>query len=823
MRGYLTHSSKLACSFVLACCIAFVLSNTAFAGTVALWLFDGPTALYPSCALTDASGNGYFLIMGRGAHLVDGRFGTALQIEDPRPLKISGRLLTSGNPTAVEFGLVQSPMQPGRTVKPMTWQTATFAALMTAGETHLRKPPFANPSDTRLNLGDFDWTIEFWFKASKMISGDGIVFEEGSGPRGENNVITLLALSQDRGGFEFVNQPSGTKLFVPSNRSDLQVGDGWHHFAFVYDAKQRQLRHYADGILQPLPEKAELRALPHGDEAYLSIGRDGLWKQPLPGMLDEMRISDDQVYRSAFTPPASRAPQASPTMYVTKPGPPLLFPSNAAPSPVIDLGTRKFLFIDDALIASKHNVEIVANPPKRMEKVIDRIRGHMSVVQDDSGTLRLYYDGPQDSLAVMTFRDGIHWIKPDLNSGDYFGARNIVLRNKVGLGNVFEDPNATPDRRWVYVSGIRREAIFVFTSADGYHFKRDPSAALPFSSGSQSVVYYDDQRNRYVGQHRSGYGEAPGGETSRSYVLSQVKSLSGEWPYTPRWGNATGYIENHKKVQSDVLNPSFLDNGPLTPPGFGAELPTVMGNGPQDPPDTDIYVTNAIKYPWAPDTYLGFPSVYFHYWGNFAETRKFLGEKAQKRGSGVVEVQLAVSRNGLKWHRFGRPPYVSISDLGRNNIHMQFVVQGLIKRGDEIWQYVGGHPGGGIGYHSAWVKHAPSPLYRLVQRMDGFAAAEGAYTGGTLTTKKLRFDGNHLELNIDTGAVGYAQVGLLDASGKPIPGYSVDDCIYINGDFLHTTVAWLNRGSDLSRFRGKTVQLVICLHGAKLFAMQFVP
>ena len=813
--------SGLRCLYV-GCILAIAVCSVARAGTVALWLFDGPKGLYPSCALPDASGHGYFLIMGRGAHLVDGRFGTALQIGGPRPLTISGKLTRPGSKSRVLFGLEQAPMQPGRTVKPMTWQTATFGALMTAGENHLRKPPFANPSDTRLNLGDFDWTVEFWFKASSNIAGEGVVFEEGSGPRGENGHVTRLSVSQSRGGFEFTNQPSGTRLFFPSDRADLRANSGWHHYAFVYDANSHELRHYADGKLQGAPQAAKLAALQHGDEAYFSIGRDGLWKQPLPGALDEMRISDNQVYLASFVP-ESFAPPATDVVVAAKTGPPLLFPPNHAPVPVIDLGTRKFLFIDDALIAQKHDVKFVPHPPKRFEKVVDNIRGHMSIVDDGSGTLRIYYDGPKDSLAVITSQDGIHWIKPDLKNGEFHGARNVVLRNAVGLGNAFLDPNAPPDRRWVYVSGVRKEAIFVFTSADGYNFKRDPTAALPFSAGSQTVTYYDNQRGLYTAHHRSDYGETPGGETSRRYVLSEVRSLNGAWPYTPRWGNTTGYVDDHVKVQSDVLNPWFLDNGPLTPPGFGAELPTVIGHDAQDPPGTDIYVTKVVKYPWAPDTYLAFPSVYFHYWGDGPETRQYLGEKAQKRGSGVTEVQLDVSRNGVTWHRYPRRAYVPITDLGRNDMHMEFMVQGLVKRGDEIWQYVSGHPGGGMGYHSAWVKGALSPMYRLVQRMDGFAAAEGAYTGGTLTTKKLRFDGNHLELNIDTGAVGYAQVGLLDASGKPIPGYSVDDCIYINGDFLHTTVAWLNRGSDLSRFRGKTVQLVIRLHGAKLFAMQFVP
>jgi hypothetical protein len=149
------------------------------------------------------------------------------------------------------------------------------------------------------------------------------------------------------------------------------------------------------------------------------------------------------------------------------------------------------------------------------------------------------------------------------------------------------------------------------------------------------------------------------------------------------------------------------------------------------------------------------------------------------------------------------------------------MTHGVFRRGNEIWQYVGGHDGNGIAYHSAIGEKGPWPLYRLVQRLDGFVAAEAAYTGGTMRTRPLTFAGKRLRLNIDTGAVGYAQVGLLDEAGNPIPGYSIDEGIYINGDFIDTPVEWMKRGSDVSALAGRTIQVVFRMRGAKLYAMQF--
>src|SRR5262245_55113653 len=122
--------------------------------------------------------------------------------------------------------------------------------------------------------------------------------------------------------------------------------------AFVYDATASQLRHYVDGVRQPLPGKCALKSLEPGNEDYLSIGRDGGWGHSLPGRLDEMRISDTQVYRENFVPPASFSKYNRPTYHPPTliAGPSLLFASERQKNQVVPLGGRKYLFIDDALV-----------------------------------------------------------------------------------------------------------------------------------------------------------------------------------------------------------------------------------------------------------------------------------------------------------------------------------------------------------------------------------------------------------------------------------------------------------------------------------------
>ena len=792
------------------------------AGVVATWLFDEQAQSYPSTALSDAGPNDYVMALGRGARLAPGRFGNALEIAGPEQLEIRGSSARPGSGTAVEFGLVPVPIPAGRRVQPLWWGNATFAALMTSGEKHLRSGGFANATDTKLNLGGFDWTVEFWYRPASGTSA-GVVFEIGAGPRGENEEVTRLSLDAGRQTFELVNQPSRTALKIPTDRRAL-AGNAWVHVTFVYAAREGQLRHYVDGRLQTLPPKAKLSALPHGDEAYFTIGRDGMWGRPLPGRIDEMRFSDNAVYTAAFTPPESFSKIYGGKMpkVTLEAGPPLLFGKTAPANAVIDLGSRKHVFIDDAMVARSEGITWTPNPPKRMEKVADEVRGHLTMVEDETGLLRLYYRGPDDYLAVMTSRDGVHWEKPDTGHGVIKGAKNIALPQSVGLGVVLIDPNGPPETRYKYVSGIRFHSICLFTSKDGFWFERAETAVLPFSAGSQSALYYDDQRQVYVAHHRSGYGETPGGATQRRFVISEVKDLFEPWPFERITAERTREVAKTMKVRSNELDPWFLDNGPLAPAGFGLELPTIMAaDDKTDPVGTDIYVTKAQKYPWAPDTYVAFPAVYFHYAGDGPAARQILARPARKRGSGVVETQIAVSRDGLEWKRYPRPAYVGLGGDGSNAEHMLYMTHGMVKRGNEIWQFVGGHGGSGTGYHSPYIKTKPAPLYRYVQRLDGFIAAEAAYTGGTLTTKPFRFDGSRLELNINTGAVGYAQAGFLDENGRPVPGYSVDDCVYINGDFIAEPVEWLGAGTDVSKLAGKTVRLVLRMRSAKLFAMQF--
>jgi hypothetical protein len=628
-------------------------------------------------------------------------------------------------------------------------------------------------------------------------------------------------LNPAAGKFVWQNQaaPGAAPVELATDSAALRAG--WVHCAFVHDGGRGELRHYVNGKLVSQAATPKWSALPAGDEAYFSVGRDGHWNRPLPAAIDELRISDTALYSADFAPPASFASRFNGSRPPHTPfvGPPLLFPGNAAPRGVVDLGGRKHLFLDDVLLAEQKDITFVGHPARIAERVLDA-HGWISAAEDSAGLIHLYTAGPKDSLQVWTSKDGVHFDAPDLGHGDYHGFKNIITTEPASVGSIIVDPNAAPAERWKFVTGLRgRGGVTVYTSPDGLNFKRGETLALPFWTGSGITVFYDDQRQTYVVHNRTDFFRSPGGHNERRQLLTEVKDLMEPWPFQPVTPERRAAIAKTMRIDN-TLEPSWLDNGPLAPGGFSLEYPVGFSADPKiDPPDTDVYNSRAQKYPWAADAYVAFPLMYFHYEGASPKQRADLGSEERGLGSGIVETQLAVSRDGLNWKRLPRPAYVAPANVEGYPMIRPYTGFGLIRRGNEIWQYCAAFP----SYHSPYKKEKiPETIFRLVQRLDGFVSADAPYSGGSFTTKPLRFAGNRLVLNLDTGATGFAQVGFVDEAGKPIAGFSVDDCVYLNGNSVEQQVEWLGKGKDVSALAGRTVRLVFRMRGSSLYALQFV-
>jgi hypothetical protein len=775
----------LPASLVLLASVAYCAAIAAAPDShvVALWLFDDPN--YPGTTLTDAGPFKYDL------RLVCGYSKWWMKTEgkgEPAepPLHVSG----NGGLVAGKYGsALRLPAGRNGSVEfPANVQRYGTAPL--------------SPRDgfvpERFNIGYLDWSLEFWFKATDAQAEPGNIFELRNETGHRRAIPMVNALTIDNGRAQFLlstrtvtqdaEKQHNLKLEIPTDAARLNDG-AWHHVAFTYTAAETQIRHYVDGRLMRLPPRGGFLPM-MGELVSFRIG------DRFTGMLDEMRLSDVVRYKADFTPPGSFSQLHSASRQPNRPnGPPLLFPGATASKRPVAIGSRKHLFIDDALIESLTGLSFTVNrpvsvqvtslvndqpwePTPRMGSTIPDVCS----VWDDGGQIRMLYTnsgmwgGKPHAIGLATSKDGVKWDKPILNLESWEGStrNNIVLCDSC-QGAVIRDPNpaAPASERYKYAAWCFYRGFYVYTSPDGIHWKRNENCALPFDPDGSISLFWDDQRGIYRGFIRSLFESGDRRRTARV----DIPDLLSPWPFKPADRPDIGDMDLARPVSG--------------------ELPLIDTGG-------QVYRFKGHKYPWAPDAYFAFP------W-------RFVADQNIRPGSFMM-----TSRNGAAWKIHEDPYYFAAGSQveGRNTLEA-LMEHGMVRRGDEIWMFgtVRFTEHGGILYGG--VEHdggVHDRILKLVQRLDGFVSLDAAAGGGRFTTKPMVFEGNRLVLNI--ASRGTSSAALLGENGQPLPGFSAADCDPIRGDSIGRTVTWKGK-SDVSTLAGRTVRVAIELKDAKLYALQF--
>jgi hypothetical protein len=263
-------------------------------------------------------------------------------------------------------------------------------------------------------------------------------------------------------------------------------------------------------------------------------------------------------------------------------------------------------------------------------------------------------------------------------------------------------------------------------------------------------------------------------------------------------------------------------------PYINEELEIVMGPDADDPPMTDLYNPCVQVYAEAQEVYLAFPAMY-RCWGyggsNLSAGRDHRGNCSN---DGVFETQLAVSRDGVRFTRY-RTPYL-LAGMIRNtagsdgdlDCGLMMMGIGMLRRGDEIWQYYYGcrrtHLSRADGERFGM---AGEGIFRVVQRLDGFASRAAGQRGGEFSTPPLVFAGNRLQLNAACHGLGEIWVEIQDEHGTPVPGWVQADAVSVDRNGTAQEV-WWQGGPDVSPLAGRPVRLRFVMRSARLFAFQFV-
>ena len=387
--------------------------------------------------------------------------------------------------------------------------------------------------------------------------------------------------------------------------------------------------------------------------------------------------------------------------------------------------------------------------------------GYASILYDQ-GLYRLWYEAWDNTyvhdydgrLCYAESTDSINWRKPVLGLVEYNGSKdnNIVfdpeMAGKMGFhgSNVFVDPSSPPESRYRMIFGgtlmkyTNRNEFALMSmsfaySADGLHWKwgipekrnwlQPPLTA--FGSDTQSVSFWDDSRQRYVGYFRGLHGE----RSVRSIARSETSEFD-RWPH------------------------------PVT----------VLVPDDNDEPDTDFYNNAASRYESGGDSGVFlFISMYNHH-------------------TDTLDVQLATSRDGICFERQDRTPLLrndTETDKGGIYLCPGIITIGknsMMAYSAREYCHEDGIPGrtryGGSYNMLRFVKDRLMGLYS--DQENEFTLKGFDYAGGALTVT--------INAAVNAGGVIKAGILAGYSMNEYIEGFTMDDCAPVTGDSAALHINW---------------------------------
>ncbi|MEX2044106.1 MAG: hypothetical protein WD941_02060, partial [Opitutus sp.] len=450
------------------------------------------------------------------------------------------------------------------------------------------------------------------------------------------------------------------------------------------------------------------------------------------------------------------------------------------------------------------------NPPVRTGQVLItadapwekelRVASYSTVIEE-KGLIRVWYNivgkkaVPRKNpdfmaLAYAESRDGIHFTKPLLNLVEYEGskANNLVLPGDptmyaIGGGSVQPDdnPNCPPEERyktWMKVypkPGVTMHGPSrIWVSPDGIHWTLSGKKVTGLrATDTQLTWFWEPRIDRYVVYGRE-WVQFDGERQIRMASYSESDDLF-NWEKTqiilaPDAKDFASVVRPLVVLDKMYVERDRLKNRPTNAlDRSGEETPAskeqFADNVPPPGAPVDIYGPGVMRYREADSIYVSLAATFHHSW--------------QERGTPTPDrpdtgdVVLALSRDGRNFNRVGdRRPFLGVGPAGAFDSKWLWPMPGLVRRGDEIWIY---YFGMNMDHSMRVDPESPSQLAgisRAILRLDGFISADFDYTGGTILTPPIKFEGSRLELNLDTGAGGLGRIEIQDKHGAPIPGFT---------------------------------------------------
>ena len=456
---------------------------------------------------------------------------------------------------------------------------------------------------------------------------------------------------------------------------------------------------------------------------------------------------------------------------------------------VTELGSRRELFVDRELIDSlSGQARLQMHHPRRANKCLafDKpwegvFSGYPTVIRDGDD-YHLYYRGlPKAKHSLETevtcyakSRDGIKWERPSLAIHPIAGneTNNVILAKHPACHNfspfLDQNPACKPDEKFKALGGDDKHGLYAFVSEDGENWKpmRDaPVFADKVEGGwafdSQNVCFWSTAEDKYVLYYRR--------------FEDDLRKI-------------------YKVTSDDLLNWSAPQNTYANLPG------------------EHLYTNQTQPYFRAPHIYVAFAKRFFP--GKVsveaAVAEKLVDDPHYRRDT--ADAVLMTSRAASVYDRTFRhsfiPPGPSPQDwISRSNAPACGVVPSL-------------HPGKMYLYRLSHYGQESAHLTRYELRTDGFASLHVDAGEGAMTTRPFTFRGDRLRINFATGAGGSVRIELLDSMGKPLEGYSLDDCDELVGNDIQRLVRW--SGDARIEVPSTPIRMRMVLNDADVYSFQFM-
>ncbi|HOL50309.1 MAG TPA: hypothetical protein PK165_03015 [bacterium] len=434
----------------------------------------------------------------------------------------------------------------------------------------------------------------------------------------------------------------------------------------------------------------------------------------------------------------------------------------------------KILFFDykhiEIIEGFKRNIE----PPKKYGGNPVFVSGHPleenwislygSVIRKPDGCWQMWYTTMMNNkknlvLGYAESEDGIHWkrIENDAVKINETRTHFVFDREPHGAAIIYDEQETRENWKYKMICGASLSGcISVFHSRDGIHWIPAQKNPVIGTNPDCPMGFLRLPSDKYVAYHRPVFGD-------RRIARSE------SWDFI-NWSDAK----------------------------------TVIDQSPLDPPQTQFYGMGAASYG---EYEIGTLWIYHTDHNDFGFWKM----------EGYQEPELVYTRTGYAWHRIEiNMPWIKRGEKGAWDCGQIQPASAPVFLEDEIRVYYAGTRTTHGKSLETWNTSEPRCGIGFVSiKPDRFAGLVASDKGILLTRP---FWSEVPQFFVNANIEGFLCVEITDVSGKPVPGFELENAIPMKGDSLYHPCRWKNN-TGTSGLVNKDIRFKVVANNAKVYSL----